>query len=302
MTVAASPEEEPNKGANYDFSVPGIQMTVNGIGPGCFGGIVGQNGLSGVTAGGVTVPNGGSLGGFIDWPQQPYVLPYTVPQHPGGVFPPPPPQIIPPPGTVHPTPILDPIPDNVIRPGDSKPSFYDDLMVAIERQKKVVREEKERMEKMERDGVYKISLHEVDDAMHADRVPFREAVVNMVIAMYAAVAAIVVGPAKVVMAVLKLPVKGAQLVVRAVKHTTLVMLPPSLLALSVVGTIFGPRWIKWCCDVGGWPYYPPGENSDWFGFAVLSGLAIIATLVCTIAHFVSRITEGKWWWPDPKKD
>lgn len=294
MTVAASPEEEPNKGANYDFSVPGIQMTVNGIGPGCFGGTLGQKGISGMTAGGVTVPNG-SLGGFIDWPLQPcYPPPGTVPHQPGIVFPPHPHE--------HPIgPIISPTP-NSIGPNDPKPSFYDDLMAAVERQKEIAKAEEERKERMAKNEVYKIDPREVDDAMYADRVPFREAVVNLIIAVYAAVAPIVLAPAKAALFVAKLPVKAAQLAIRAVKHTILVMLPPSLLALSVVATIFGPRWIKWCCDVGGWPYYPPGENSDWFGFAVLSGLAIIATLVCTIAHFVSRITEGKWWWPDPKKD
>lgn len=176
--------------------------------------------------------------------------------------------------------------------------FFKDWMAAIERAKaEKEREEKEKAMKAEE--VYKITESEVEEK----RPGFTERVVLLFTCLYEIFKPLLVWPVKATVAAAKLPVKVTKLGVRAVKHTTLVMMPPALFVTTVVLTVTGPRWIKWCCEVGGWPYAEPGTmGSDWTGFYILAVLLNAATIMFLLYHVFFRILENKWWWPTPNKD
>lgn len=280
MTVAAGADEPNPENAQTSNGT-----TVKGVGVTSDFTISGYGSIRGACFGPYDGP--GIIGPGTPWTPYPNTCP-----------PPPPPTIIPPviigPGvapTGYPLP-----PRKTITMEETE--FYKDLMAAIERGNKEAKA-REREEAMKADEVYRIT-EESEESEDTKKPGFAELVVIFFMSWYDVLKPMAAWTAKATVAVAKLPIKATKLGVRAVKHTTLVMLPPTLFATAVVLTITGPRWIKWCCEVGGWPYFPPGQR-DWTAFYVGAGVSIMFTLIATICHVVSRIIDGKWWWPAPEK-
>lgn len=277
MTVAAS-ADEPNpkelKATTGNTSGISGNITINGAG-GAY-----------QTHFGPYYPGGVGIGWPGHWPPQTPVFPPQIGPiiGPGILFPPASPTVLPP----------------KIEPVDfTGTEFFKDWMELIARFK--AREElKEKEEAMKAETeVYKIA--DKDETEEEKRPSFTEQIIFLFTCLYEMFKPLVVWPAKATVAVAKLPVKATKLAVRTTKHVALVMMPPSLFATAVIMTITGPRWIKWCCDVGGWPYLPPGQG-EWSGFYIGAVLSILATGIFLIYHVFHRIMESRWWWPTPKKD
>lgn len=268
MTVAAvaADADEPNpkelKATTGNTSGISGNITINGAG-GAY-----------QTHFGPYYPGGVGIGWPGHWPPQTPVFPPQIGPiiGPGILFPPASPTVLPP----------------KIEPVDfTGTEFFKDWMELVARFK--AREElKEKEEAMKAETeVYKIA--DKDETEEEKRPSFTEQIIFLFTCLHEMFKPLVVWPAKATVAVAKLPVK----VTKLAAHVALIVMPlVTFLGLSFA-CLTGPRWAEPLMNWAGWGY---DRHGDWSGFAFLSIVSILGSLIWTIIHFSYRGSYGRWYW------